>query len=472
MHNLHAIDIAVIISYLIGCLIIGFISSKKIQNIKDYAVGRYVPTVMLIGTFLATDIGAGSTVGVVEKVYSMGLLFAIAIMFKPMFWLIASTLFSKKIEYFRSKGCISVSDIIEVLYGKTARWITNIMAIAMSIGILALQISAMGYLFGYFLDISPTHCALLAFSVLVTYSFFGGIRAIILTDVVQAAIFFIGIPMACFMAYSDLHMSYSEILASLPASHSSIDITVPNVLILLSMILHSMLAIVDGPIVQRYLMASNEKQAKQVFKTCFMLAVPIIFVICFVGMIMKLKAPEINPSTAFFFLIDNYLPVGAKGFLIAGILAAIMSTADSWLNTASVLCAHDILRKIFPKISDKREVLYARLSVLFISAISAYLALNSGHSILGLMWMVDNFWTPVVLVPVVAGFASFRTNGTSFVASFGGAIIFVLIGRYITGEFATVSTSLGVIGCALGLFGAHFVQKLSRKKELEPVLQS
>lgn len=458
MQNLHIIDIAIVISYLVICLIIGFVTSSKIKNMKDYAIGgSYVPTVMLVGTLIATDIGAGATVGTIEKVHSMGLLFAIAILFKPVFWIIAAKLFSKRIAYFRSVGCISVSDIIETLYGKTARWITNFMALAISIGILALQISAMGYLFQYFFELSPAHCSLLAFTVLVTYSFFGGIRAIIFTDVMQAGIFFIGIPMACFMAYADLNMNYAQIIEHLPISHKTIDWSAANGILFASLVFHSIIAICDGPLIQRYLMASNEMQMKKVMRYCFVLSVPFALIICAVGFITQVASPDINPNLAFFHLVNTYLPVGAKGFLIAGILAAIMSTADSWLNTASVLCAHDIFKKILPSSSGKKEVLIARLSLLSIAGIAAFIALGKNESVFA-PWIVVSFWSPIILIPMCAGFLKFKTNATSFLLSAITATTCVLAGKIFAGEFGTISMMLGIIGSALGLFGGHYIQ--------------
>ena len=51
-HNLHIIDIAIIIGYLAVCLIIGFLTSKKIKNIRDYAIGSgHISTAVLVGTF-------------------------------------------------------------------------------------------------------------------------------------------------------------------------------------------------------------------------------------------------------------------------------------------------------------------------------------------------------------------------------------------------------------------------------------
>lgn len=461
MLNLHSIDIFIIITYLIGCLIIGFISSRKIHNIKDYAVGgKYVNSALLIGTFIATDIGAGATVGLVEKVYTMGLIFAFGIMFRPFFWLIASWVFSNDIERFRSAGCITVSDIMEHLYGKTAKWITNIMAITISVGILALQITAMSYLFSYFLNISSKNCAMLAFGVLVTYSCFGGVRAVIITDLIQAIIFFIGIPVAFFIAYTKLHIGYEDILIQLPTTHISIDWSTSNIIIFLSLILNVSF-ISNGPFVQRYLMANNQAQLRKAITRCFFFSLPFTLIICCIGFLMKLSAPDINPNLVFYHLINTYLPVGLKGFLIAGILAVIMSTADSWLNTASVICAHDIIKSFFPNITNKLELILARVSLLCISAFSGFLAISNNESTYasGLVW---SFWAPIIFIPLCAGFLGFKTDNKSFIGSCVGAIVCSFLANcYLSGEFFTLCMVSGVAGSAIGLFGTHYWRKHS-----------
>ncbi len=461
LNKLHSVDIIIIALYLILCLVIGFISSKKIRNIKEYAIGgKYTPTFILIGTFLATDIGAGMTVGSVERVYSLGLIFAATMMLRPLCWLIALRIFSDRIEYFKSKGCLSVSDIMEVLYGKTARNLTNLMALALSIGTLVMQITAMGYLFAYFLGFSPTTTALVAFAVLVTYSFFGGIRAVALTDVIQASIFFIGIPLACYLAYLDIGLTSQEIWSQLPLSHTTIKLDNENFLLFSNLIFYFLVvgAATEGPFMQRYLMCYNGKQMREVLKSCFYISMLFTLIIGFIGYLVKIKAPEINPNTALFYLVDNYLPIGIKGLLVAGLLATIMSTADSWLNTASILFAHDILKKISPSINSKTELLSARIFLLCISGFATILVLVQNSTLRELSWMVGNFWTPMIFIPVIAGFMGFCTNSRSFIGSSICAASGVIIGYILTGELSMTSTTLGTLGSIVGLFSTHRFQ--------------
>ncbi|MCE2991658.1 MAG: sodium:solute symporter family protein [Candidatus Jidaibacter sp.] len=460
MTNLHNLDIAIIIAYLLLCLVIGLHKAGKIKTIREYTLGTgYISTAVLLSTILATYLGAGSTIGTVEKLYSMGLIFALAIMFKPLFWFITAKIFAGNIHVFKKAGCMSVSDIMGFLYGKAGKWTTNILAILISIGVLAAQIAAIGYLFNYFLGLTPQLGTLIGFGVLVVYSLFGGIRAVALTDTFQGMIIAVAIPVACLIAFHDIG-GYEGLVSNLPASHLTIDFSGGNIILFASILFYTLMPLSEGAFIQRYLMANNSRQLNTCLKLIAFISLPLTIIIVLIGFIVKVKAPEINPNIAFYYMIGNYLPVGVTGLLVSGILAAIMSTADSWLNTTSVLCAHDIAKGLFPKLTDKQELFIARISVIVISVLATVLAF-SGKSLMELIWLADNFWFPIILIPLASGFLKFQTNQKSFMCATLIGISGIALGRYVAGEFATISLFFGAIGSAIGLFGMHYWQILT-----------
>jgi Na+/proline symporter/signal transduction histidine kinase len=463
MNNLHWIDICVIGIYLILCLVIGLYKSGKIKTIREYTLGSgNISSTVLLFTIFATYIGAGPTIGVVEKIHSIGLLFAITLIAVPFFWLITAKIFANNISIFKSAGCISVSDIMGLLYGKPGKWATNIFQILLSIGVIAAQIGAIGYLFNYFLGITHILGILIGFGVLVVYSLFGGVRAVAITDTFQGLVLLVAIPVACSIAFHEVG-GYEELITKLPLSHTSIDFTQSNLVLLAGMMFFALLPVSSGTFIQRFLMANNSEQLNKALKIIIYISLPVASVIYLIGFVIKVKAPDVDPNTAFFYLIGNYLPIGITGLLITGILAAIMSTADSWLNTTSVLCAHDIAKALFPKLTDRQELLIARVSVLLISGLSVLLA-STSNSLMGLIWLADNFWVPVILIPLAAGFLKFQTNQKSFICSGIMGMLGAVFGKILTDEFASVSTLFGAIGSAIGLFGMHYLQKLSYKQ--------
>ena len=467
-YNLHILDLSIIVTYLVVCLVIGYLTSKKVKNIKDYAIGSGgVSTAVLVGTFFATDIGAGDTVGTMAKVQTAGLLFLVAAVLRPLFWLVASFLFSKNIGYFKEAGCLTLSDIMEVTYGKTGRWICNIASFGFAIGVVALQVIALNYMLKYFLGISSIYCALLTFSILTIYSMMGGIKAVALTDLLQAVVFLVGLPLACFLALDSFGSSFFEIIESLPETHKSFDLSGANMLLLGGIVMRSMLNGTEAPFIQRYLMANNESQLKQVMRECFYLAVPFAMIVVTCGLVVTATSDNtIESNTAFYYLIDHYLPIGVKGLVITGMLAVIMSTADSWLNTASVMCAHDILGNIFPNATKKTMLLIARISTMLIGFIGAVFAISYSKGLTDFMWLIDGLWAPIVISPLIYAMFVKKSNSKSFIVASVMALIGVIFGFYITNELARVSTSMGIVFSAIGLLGTRYYQGLRANPKL------
>lgn len=460
-YNLHIIDVAIILGYLAICLVIGFFTSKKIHTIKDYAIGSgRVTTAVLVGTFMATEIGAGTTVGTISKVQSAGLVFIVALVFWPLLWIASSYIFSKNIAYFKEKGCISLPDIMEQTYGKVGRWITNVVSFVFSIGIVALQIIAINYLLQYFLGMSSLYCSILAFIVVVTYSVMGGIRAVAITDLLQAIILFIAIPLACFIALDSLGMSFDELINKLPSTHKEFELSTANIVFILGTIIHGLFLGTEVPFIQRYLMANNESQLRYVMRECFYMSIPFTFVIIVTGTLLTIvPGADANKNISFYYLIDNYLPIGIKGLVITGMLAVIMSTADSWLNSASVMFAHDILGKVVPNMSKRKMLFLARATTIVIGFLSAALALQQYKGLMDFMWLIDNLWAPVMISPLIYAMFFKLSNKYAIIASSCMAALGVAIGWAFTGELAKVSTSMGIVLSALGLFGAHYWHK-------------
>ena len=188
MEKLELIDILIVGVYLILCLLIGLYKATKIKNIRDYAIGNKEFSIMvIISTIYATHVSANQVIAKVEQIYNVGMVFAVALFLMPVAWIVVRNIFAKNIGNF--EGCISISGIMHRLYGKSGLIVTNIITVMVSIGVVAVQVTAIGYLFNFFFNISYFIGVLTGFGVLTTCSMLGGIRAVALTDVFQFLIF-------------------------------------------------------------------------------------------------------------------------------------------------------------------------------------------------------------------------------------------------------------------------------------------
>lgn len=465
MHKLGTIDISIIIIYAILCLVVAFKYVGKIRNIQEFALGGTFSTRVLAATLFATYTGAGLLLGYIERVYAVGLIFALTAIIEPISWLVTAKFVCNNIEYFKKSGCLSIGDIMQLLYGNIGRWTANILSIAYSVGVIAIQIKATGYLLEYFLYIPERYGAVIGFAIVVTYAYFGGIRAVVFTDALQSLVFLVGIPAACFAAYYALG-GYTELINHIPLKHRTVDLTHDNIILLISCVIYSVTPLSSIAYVQRFLIAKSTIQLKQALYYAFFIAIPFYVIIILTGFVTLATIPDHSPQLAFYELITNNLPIGIKGLVIAGILAAIMSTSDSYLNSASVMLSRNIIKPLMPNMSDKTELGLAKFATLLFSFIALFLAFM-GQGLAKILWLTENFWTPFIVVPLIAGFLKFRTNSTSFKGSLIIALIFVCSGRIIAGEFGIVSIAFGLFGSAIGLLGTHKLQGKSLGKSTQ-----
>ena len=118
----------------------------------------------------------------------------------------------------------------------------------------------------------------------------------------------------------------------------------------------------------------------------------------------------------------DYSYSGLKGLTLAGILAMMMSTADSYINSTATLFTHDFCKTIGIKI--KNELFTSRIIAAILGSFGMILALYS-DSLLQLIITTKSFYMPVVSVPFIFAILGFRSTSTS-----------VLIGM--TAGFSTV----------------------------------
>lgn len=128
--------------------------------------------------------------------------------------------------------------------------------------------------------------------------------------------------------------------------------------------------------------------------------------------------------------------------VIAGLLAVVMSAADSWLNNASSLCPYEVVNK-FVILTNSQALLVARMCTAIIAVLAVCLSFFE-KGIMELNWIAGNLWSSLIMVPLVAGFLKFRTNSQSFIVGIIVSIIFTCISGYVVNALATISLMWGV----------------------------
>ena len=354
------LDIAIIVIFLALNLVIGVISSKNINSFDRFSVGKRTFTSFAIFASLsASFIGGGYTLGNAGKVFSHGMIYAVALLgFSLKEILVAQVIAPRMAAYHNS---LSIGDIIAKRYGKAAKVMTGIFGVLVCTGILGAQVGAMGAVFNTFLHIKASWGIIIGFSIIILYSSLGGMRAVVYTDILQFLVLIIGIPLTLFIGIHYVG-GFKALVAKVPQHHIAFLSNKHDIFLFVSLFVTFIFGeTLVPPYVQRLFMTKSIKQTKSAILASGLLSIPFFLVAGTIGLVAYAMNPHINANAALPYVINTALPLALRGFVVASILAIIMSSAAGFLNAASVSFVNDIVRPLTNDKSSQKTLLKRRV---------------------------------------------------------------------------------------------------------------
>ncbi len=345
-------------------------------------------------------------------------------------------------------------------YGNIAKIVTGILSIILCAGILGAQVGAIGYIFNVFLGIPQLYGILVGTGIVIVYSTIGGMRSVVFTDIVQFFILSIGITMTLIFGYFYVG-GWSAIAASVPATHFTFLGSDWTLMQFISLFLTFLLGeTLIQPYVQRLFLSKKASNTAKATLWSGIFSFPFFVITGFIGIIALTIDPELNPNLAMPFVITEVLPIGLKGLVIAGVISIVMSSADSFLNGASVAFTHDVVKPLRSKeMSEKQELALTRIFNIFVGILAVIVAIKI-KSILDILIYSYNFWSPVMLVPLVAAIMGLKVNIKHFIAGASAGVLGVLIWNFVfdsPGDFNGLI--VGVFCNFLAFFIAYYVDQ-------------
>ena len=404
------LPLCILLAFLITVLAVGLRHSLSIRNLRDYVLSPgFFSVAGLAFSIIATEIGSGSILGTLEKVHQHSMIYCYGLLGLGYQMMLTSILAPR---VYRLGRKLSVGDIISDAYGDTARICTALFWLMFCTGIVAAQVAALGQLLSLLLPTSTEFNMVAGALVVMIYSGYCGIRAVVATDGIQAFVMLAGVTLLIGFGVEVIG-GYGTLVQSVSVEkligHGDLGIA-GAVSLFLSFALGDMLI---PPVVQRILMARNSRQASVAFTLSALFIFPMVIGFGFLGLVGYVLAPSIVAGESFSFMLA-LLPDIGKSLVICGILAAVMSSADSYLNTAGVALSHDLLNTLVPRpISDRRRLFLARLATLLVGAVAVFLSLSGDH-IMDLMLTAFRFWGPTVAVPLLVALYVRNTTSVQF----------------------------------------------------------
>lgn len=461
MHHItENIDLTIVVIYMALTLIIGFISGRKIKNFEEFAVSkREYSTIVLVATIFATLIGGNSTVGAIAEVYSIGVVVIFAFFGQSLKSMIAAKLIAPRLKT-HFPNAVSIGDLYGSLYGKTGRVFAGLAASISSLVDASAQVFAIGFLLNFFFEVDLNMAMILGYSIIIFYSAFGGINSVVKTDIFQFFILIVAIPLVS-----------SECLKIVGGNERLFQIVDPQKLALGSehILKHGLLFFLFGffyitpTFLQRILIAPDAKTIVKSFKITAVLSAVFFIIIAQIGLMATTINDSLEPNQVLFYLINHIMPVGLKGIIICGLIAAIMSSADSVLNTSSVSIYKDVIKVFWNRdFSDKKDLLFIRLITLTSGLATVLIAMNSTR-ILDIILFSIYFWSPIVLIPLYGIAMNKVISEKGFIiCSLTGVISSIICNGFSLSETIGIHNLIPVM-CSITIVFSFFVKKEGRE---------
>lgn len=457
------VDNLIVLSYLVFVLWLGFYYGRNIKNMREFSVAdRKYSLLVMIATLSATVIGGGSTFGLISSVFSFGVIYIIISFANPLNHFLVGQFFVDRIESF--SDCISVGDVMNKLYGRHARIITGICGALYGAAAVGGQVSAIGFIIHYFLGFPIWMGVLIGCGVVILYSSFGGIKAVTATDLLQFAVLIIAVPMICNVGLNIIG-GYQALIDKVPSHLLQLPETTSAMANYFFIFLAFSIPFLDPPHVQRLLMAKDVSQIKSTMLISAAIETPFFIVIGLLGLIAVAMHPNYEANLAFPHLVNTILPVGLRGFAIAGLLSVVMSTADSYLNCAAISLVHDTIKPMLNiKLSDKTELNLAKI-VTFVLGVLASVIAMSFSSVMSIILFTLNFWGPIIVVPLYAGLLGLKPSRRCFyVGSSSGLLMFFLWYFFLESHLGVSSLIPSMAANTIAFFICYYVEKSNKSQ--------
>ena len=450
--------------YFLVMIAIGVVSRKKARGVDDFFVaGRKGSTLFITGSLLATIVGGSATVGMAGLGFTQGLTGAWWLLVGSVGLVVLGLFFAKKVREF---GLYTLPELVEKQYDSRVSLASSLLIVIAWVGIIAGQIIAAGKILSVLGIGSPLLWMVLFTIVFVVYTVLGGQYAVIRTDTLQTVIIFAGI-------FGGLALLLSHLggLGGLRASLSLEQFTFPlssqfGGYELIKLLLLVGLTYVVGPdMYSRVFCAKDGRVARRSVFWAALLIVPFALGITLIGMGASVLFPDISSEQALPMVIKEVLPPFLGGIVLAALLCAVMSSADTCLLSASTILTVDIVKRFKPSLSQSRVVTISRWGILVLGLGSLALAWRLGGVINSLLFAYT-VYTGGLILPVIAGFYKNRLRVTPL-----GALVAVAGG----GAAALVSKLFDIKYLDLGsllisvllLFVVSFVDNRMKDRSLD-----
>lgn len=437
-----SIVLSTLVFYQTLLLVIGYWASKRVSTEKDYFLGgRQLGPIVAALSYSASSSSAYSLLGMSGAAYVLGLS-AIWIALGSILGAIIAWLYvaPRLLKFSHENDTVTIGDFLG--QGLSAHWHRKIVILSAIVILVsfafyvAAQFQGAGNTFSSTFDLPMDVSIVLGATIILIYTFLGGFWAVSITDAIQGVLMVaaaIALPVFALIEIGGV----SELLVRLSDFEKPdiLSFTGKNIGLAAAGFIFGSLAIGFGPIGQPHLlvrfMALRDEKAMRQGRILTLLW----FVIVFIGMFMVgltanvlIPNPEFGAEAILFQLTDIVFSPLIGAIMLAAVLSAIMSTADSQLLVGASSISYDL--KVGKRFKGK-EVLISRLAVAFLVMMSVLISLYLPATIFDRALFAWNALGAAFGPTIVMRLAGMRFSGkTIFLTIFTGFASAVILSLF------------------------------------------
>ncbi len=466
--NMHIIDISILIGYLVVIVIAGcLVSRRAAQNVDSYFLGgNSIPWYILGISNTSSMFDITGTMWLVYLLFAYGLKSA----WIPWLWPTFNQVFAMVYlsVWLRRSNALTGAQWITTRFGQgrgaTLSHISVVVfALVSVIGFMSYAFQGIGKFAAVFLpwDLSPNTYAVIFMSITTIYVIVGGMYSVVMTDVIQYIImtaisFVVGwiaitktTPEAISAAVPNgwhdlffgwkLDMDWSSLIGSLNGKMAGDGFSIFG-LFFMMVLFKGILASMAGPCpnydMQRVLSTKSPRESAlmswfvsvvQFIPRYMMITGITVLALVYFSTDLNNMGDKVDFEQILPYIINNFLPVGVVGLMLAGLLAAFMSTFDSTVNAGAAYLVVDIYQRYINKNAPARRYIYASyvctIIIVIVGIAFGFMTKSIGSVT---MWIVAGLFGGY-LAPNILKWYWWRLNGYGYFAGMISGVAAALV---------------------------------------------
>ncbi|MEA3254431.1 MAG: sodium:solute symporter family protein [Candidatus Altiarchaeota archaeon] len=383
--------------YFIVLMLIG-LSLRGVKSEEGFILAnRQIKFPMLVATVVASFYGASAVIGGASITYQIGL----GVLWFMIPFYLGNIFLIFVLPKIQKENVFTLPDFLGRFYGSR-----TVIASSSILAVLCLvpeSIIAGGKILELVTPLSLEISMVLVFSVIVLYTLLGGMRSVIVSDLMQFGLMLLALIIIVPYMLAPTNLQFESLPKEFWNPFNYLDQET-----LVWCILLFFLPITSAPLYQRIFASAKGVNIKKAILYSVIIWIAIDAIVLLSGLVSSVNYELDDPDQAIFILGSSLLPPVLQAVFFIGLLSAVMSTADSFLHSGASSLAHDVYGGITGS-TEVKTVTISRLLVIVLGFISLLLALYFQQIVPALIFLLT-VWISGILVPTLSALLNYRLN--------------------------------------------------------------